>query len=68
MKNGDRYFLTYQGTAIMNGNVPEHLEGNWTFTGGSGRLKQLHGDGTYRAHPTVDGGMEFVIQGNYELP
>ena len=68
MKNGDRYFLTYDGTATMNGNVPEHLEGTWTFTGGSGRLKQLQGGGTYTAHPTADGGMEFVIEGNYEVP
>ncbi len=68
MKNGDRYFLKYEGTATMNGNVPEHLEGKWTFTGGSGRLKQLGGGGTYTARPTADGGMEFVILGNYELP
>lgn len=32
MKNGDRYFLHYEGTATMNGNIPEHLEGKWTFT------------------------------------
>src|SRR5579862_1389279 len=68
MKNGDRYFLTYLGTATMNGNVPGHLEGKWTFTGGSGRLKQLQGSGTYTAHPTSNGEMEFVIQGNYEVP
>jgi hypothetical protein len=68
MKNGDRYFLTYLGTATMNGNVPEHLEGRWTFTGGSGRLKQLQGSGTYTAHPTPKGEMEFVIEGNYEVP
>ena len=66
MKNGDRYFLSYEGTATMNGNVPEHLEGEWTFTGGSGQLKELQGEGTYTARPT-DGGMEFVIQGRYEL-
>ena len=64
----DRYFLKYEGTATMNGNVPEHLEGKWTFTGGSGRLKQLGGGGAHTARPTADGGMEFVILGNYELP
>ena len=67
MKNGDRYFLKYEGTATMNGNVPEHLEGKWTFTGGSGQIKELQGEGTYTARPTTDGGMEFVIQGSYEL-
>ncbi len=68
MKNGDRYFLTYEGTATMNGIVPKHLEGRWTFTGGSGRLKQLQGSGTYTALPSPKGEMEFVIQGNYEVP
>ena len=68
MKNGDRYFLQYEGTATMNGNVPEHLEGKWTFTGGSGRLKRLQGGGTYTARPTAEGGMEFVIEGKYEGP
>jgi hypothetical protein len=67
MKNGDRYFLKYEGTATMKGNVPEHLEGKWNFTGGSGQLKELRGEGTYSARPTTDGGMEFVIEGNYEL-
>jgi len=68
MKNGDRYFLTYEGTAIMNGSVPEQLEGTWAFTGGSGRLRQLRGGGSYTARPTADGEMEFVIEGKYELP
>jgi hypothetical protein len=68
MNNRDRYFLTYEGSATMNGNAPEHLQGRWSFTGGSGRLKQLQGSGTYTAHPTSDGGMEFVIEGSYELP
>ena len=68
MNNGDRYFLSYEGTATMNGNIPGHLEGKWTFTGGSGRLKDLRGSGTYEAHPTPAGRMEFVIQGDYDLP
>ncbi len=68
MKNGDRYFLQYEGTATMNGNVPEHLEGKWSFKGGSGRLKLLQGSGTYTARPTAAGGMEFVIEGKYEVP
>ena len=68
MNNGDRYFLSYEGTATMNGNIPEHLEGKWNFTGGTGKLKKLKGSGTYTAHPAADGGMEFAINGDYELP
>jgi hypothetical protein len=52
----------------MNGTVPEHLEGKWTFTGGSGKLAHLRGSGSYKAHPTGDGGMDFVVEGNYEIP
>jgi uncharacterized protein affecting Mg2+/Co2+ transport len=67
-QSGDRYFLHYEGTAAMNGTVPEHLEGKWTFTGGSGKLAHLRGSGSYKAHPTSDGGMDFVVEGNYEIP
>ncbi len=68
VKNGDRYFLRYEGTATMNGNIPEHLEGKWRFTGGTGRLRHLRGSGSYTARPTAEGGMEFAIQGSYEVP
>jgi hypothetical protein len=68
MKNGDRYFLRYEGTATLKDGIPEHLEGKWTFTGGTGRLKQLQGGGTYTARPTEDGAMEFTLQGDYDLP
>jgi len=67
MKNGDRYFLHYKGTATMNGDSPEHLEGTWVFTGGTGSLKHLKGHGTYTAQPSSDGGMSFDVRGEYEL-
>jgi hypothetical protein len=68
MNNGDRYFLSYEGTATMNGNIPEHLAGKWKFTGGTGKLKELQGGGKYTAHPTANGGMEFEINGDYQVP
>jgi hypothetical protein len=49
MKNGDKYLLRYEGTATMNGNIPEHLEGNWTLPGRYGtaqaaaRQRNLYG-------------------------
>ncbi len=68
MEDGDNYFLRYQGTAVMKGPVPVHLEGRWRFTGGTGRLAGLKGSGTYGARPTPDGRMVFTIKGNYALP
>jgi len=67
MENGDKYFLRYVGGSIMNGNIPVRLNGTWTFTGGTGRLRHLQGKGTYRAQPTASGEMKFIIEGNYTI-
>jgi hypothetical protein len=53
MKNGDRYFLNYEGTATMNGDVPEHLEGKWTPIPPAQRQR---------------GRWNLSFRGNYELP
>ncbi len=65
--NGDRYFLRYEGTATMKDGIPVHLEGRWWFTGGTGKLRGLSGEGTYSARPTSSGGMGFKIEGNYRI-
>jgi len=67
VENGDKYFLSYDGTATMNGPAPVHLEGLWYFTGGTGKLAGLKGSGTYKARPTADGRMAFVIEGVYTI-
>jgi hypothetical protein len=65
--NGDKYFLRYEGRAMMKGGVPLHLAGRWRFTGGTGKLRGLHGEGTYSAEPTSSGGMIFTLKGRYKL-
>ena len=68
LENGDKYFLRYEGTSIMNGPVPMHLEGRWHFTGSTGKLAGLKGSGTYKARPSADGRMLFGIEGKYAIP
>lgn len=65
--NGDRYFLRYEGTATLKDGVPLHLAGKWRFTGGTGKLRGLTGEGNYSARPTESGGMEFKLEGKYHV-
>lgn len=65
--NGDKYFLRYEGTAALKDAIPLHLEGTWKFTGGTGRLRGLSGQGTYRGQPTSSGGMMFKLEGSYQV-
>jgi len=65
--SGDKYFLRYQGTATLDDGIPLHLEGTWRFTGGTGKLRGLTGQGTYSARPTTNGGMVFKLEGNYQV-
>lgn len=65
--NGDQYFLRYEGTSALKDGIPLHLEGTWKFTGGTGRLRGLSGQGTYRAQPTPSGGMVFKLEGSYQV-
>lgn len=68
MANGDKYFICYDGSSIMNGPTPVHLQGRWHFTGGTGKLAGLKGSGTYTARPTRGGRMLFSIKGKYTIP
>jgi hypothetical protein len=68
LTNGDKYFLHYDGGSTMSNGVPVHLEGTWDFTGGTGSLQRLRGNGRYEARPNAAGGMVFKIDGKYEVP
>jgi len=63
--NGDKYFIRYEGTSTLKNGVPLQLAGLWKFTGGTGKLHGLTGQGTYTAQPTSAGGMVFIIKGKY---
>jgi hypothetical protein len=65
--NGDKYFIRYEGTAVLKKGVPFQLAGGWKFTGGTGKLRGLTGQGTYTAQPTSAGEMVFTIKGKYRI-
>ncbi len=67
LASGDKYFLYYEGTSTMKNGAPVHLEGHWSFSGGTGKLQGLSGSGNYSAAPAADGSMRFDIVGEYEL-
>lgn len=44
------------------------MEGNWTFSEGTGPLKETGGRGTYSGRPTESGKRMYSISGAWLLP
>ncbi len=65
MENGDKAFVSFQGTASMKDNTSE---GKWNYTGGTGKLKGIKGQGTYKGKGAQDGTVTFDVEGEYTLP
>jgi len=63
--NGDKAFVSFQGTASMKDNTSE---GKWNYTGGTGKLKGIKGQGTYKGKGAQDGTVTFDVEGEYTLP
>lgn len=68
MDNGDKFFVHYWGTMKMNKDGSAALEGQWTFTGGTGKMKGIKGKGTYKGMGAADGSGDADIEGEYTLP
>jgi hypothetical protein len=64
---GDKYFVSYQGTASMKEGALVDQKGTWSFTGGTGKLKGIKGKGTYTCAQSGDG-VSCEIEGDYQLP
>ena len=64
MANGDNYHVRWEGTTTFKDGVPQSTEGKWRYVGGTGRLKGLSGQGTYKGNGTTT----FDIEGEYQLP
>ena len=64
--SGDKYFVSYQGTATTKDGALVHQKGTWSFTGGTGKLKGIKGKGTYTCTPSGDG-VSCEIEGDYQL-
>ena len=68
MANGDKFYVRYQGTATLKDGMPQTIEGTWSYTNGTGKLKGLKGKGTYKGKGNPDGGVTYEVEGDYQLP
>jgi hypothetical protein len=68
MANGDKYFVSTQGTTTVKEGVTQTYEGTWRYTGGTGKLKGLKGKGTFKGKAGADGAMTVEVEGEYQLP
>ena len=48
--------------------MPTAIEGTWTFTGGTGKMKGIKGHGTYKVTPAADGSASVTVEGEYTMP
>jgi hypothetical protein len=63
--DGDRDFGTFEGE-ISNAAGQVTLDGSWRFTGGTGKLAGLTGNGTYKGRLTA-AEVENAWEGSYQL-
>ena len=68
LASGDKYFLRFKGTTTMKGEAPTRAQCTWSFTGGTGKLKGLTGQGTCAGTYSADGASSWDIQGEYATP
>jgi len=67
MENGDKAYVRFQHTGTAKEGVATY-KGTWSFTGGTGKLKGLKGQGTYKGSGAPEGPNETQINGKYSLP
>ena len=67
LASGDKYFVRFDGTTTFKNNAPTSATCNWSFTGGTGKLKGLTGKGTCSATYDATGAAVFQVQGEYQL-
>ena len=65
IENGDKAFVSFQGTASIKDNTSE---GKWSYPGGTGKLNGLKGNGTYKGKGAEDGSVTPDVEGEYTLP
>jgi len=66
MENGDKFYIEFHWATLKDSTPSESVKGYWAFTGGTGKLKGIAGDGTYTATENENGG-EVNMEGEYSL-
>ena len=67
LANGDKFYVRFGGIGKLKDGAPESLQGKWNFTGGTGKLKGVKGQGTYKGKGNPDGTVTFEIEGDYSV-
>jgi len=65
--DGDKYFGPFEGTMIYDKNVLVKDTCTWKFSGGTGKLKGLKGNGTCTAKFDATGAEVLDVKGEYQL-
>lgn len=68
LANGDKTYVRAQGSATLKNGALETAEGRWRFVGGTGKLKGVKGEGTYKGKGATDGSVTYEIEGEYSIP
>jgi hypothetical protein len=63
---GDHDWGTFEGKVVTSSGQMT-VDGTWQFTGGSGKLKGLTGNGTFKTKMSSPNQVEATWQGAYEL-
>ena len=64
---GGKYDVRTQGTDTMKEGKLAGGQGNWSFAGGTGKLKGIEGKGKYKCAPSGDN-VDCDVEGEYALP
>jgi len=69
MEDGDKYFVAFHGaTPLKDGKPAGDGRGTWSYTGGTGKLKGLKGNGTYKLIHNEDDSVTVEFVGEYQVP
>lgn len=66
MSSGDTVHYRYQGVTNWKGDTPENVNWKWTFTGNTGKLTGLRGQGTCKGS-MVEGTYRWRCSGAYRI-
>jgi hypothetical protein len=65
--SGDKYYVRFDGTTTYKGEAPSTATCNFTFTGGTGKLRGLTGKGTCTGTYDASGVAAFDVVAEYSI-
>jgi hypothetical protein len=67
MDNGDKMLVSVRDSSPVKDGMPTAINGTFTITGGTGKLKGITGKGTYKVTPAADGSASVTVEGEYTI-